>query len=241
MKSKFCFLILLAVALPILSDPILFPVKVNASTYISKVSPNGRYIFLHFEEKIGGGTKSGLRVVDIENGDEFTIFSVPHTHPFLDSAEFYSSVGWLPWPKNGEAPIFILYIKAIYLIVGTGNRTEIGLYKLDISSILNGEPTSTVSPTLLSKKFSSSNYPNPFNPTTTIQYTIPTENKVSINIYDPLGRLIRNLHKNLQAAGTHSTQWDGTDNNGYPLASGQYLYEIISGEQVGVKKMFLLR
>jgi len=85
------------------------------------------------------------------------------------------------------------------------------------------------------------NYPNPFNPETTIRYEIGNTAHVEITIYNLLGEEIRHLVNEMQTAGRYDVRWDGTDNAGRKLASGVYLGKIKAGESVRVKKMMLVR
>lgn len=85
------------------------------------------------------------------------------------------------------------------------------------------------------------NYPNPFNPTTTIIFQISQAGNVKINIFDISGRLIKQLINEQIDAGEYSTIWDGRDNNGKKVSSGIYFYQIISGEFIQSKKMILLK
>jgi hypothetical protein len=76
-------------------------------------------------------------------------------------------------------------------------------------------------------KFTLSNYPNPFNSQTIIQFELPQASTVSLNIYNLRGELIKSLsNEQTWAAGYHSLIWDGTDNQNRPVSSGVYLYQI---------------
>ena len=86
-----------------------------------------------------------------------------------------------------------------------------------------------------------SNYPNPFNPTTTLRYDLPEDSHVSIMIFDLMGREIRTLINKQQSAGIKSIMWDGTNDLGQPLSAGMYLYRISAGDFHSVKKMVLLK
>ena len=86
-----------------------------------------------------------------------------------------------------------------------------------------------------------SNYPNPFNPTTTLTYFLPKNENVYISIHDANGRLIRNLVKEQGSAGRNSVKWDGTNNQGQKLSAGLYFYTIETGELRKTKKMILLK
>jgi len=68
------------------------------------------------------------------------------------------------------------------------------------------------------------NYPNPFNPSTTISYALPFESNVEINIFDIMGRLIRTFNINSQNAGYQNVLWNGKNENNEQVASGIYLY-----------------
>jgi len=88
----------------------------------------------------------------------------------------------------------------------------------------------------------SSNYPNPFNPTTSFDFTLPIEKTVSVKIYDIAGRLVRTLINNeTRLAGTHVANWDGKDNSGLSVVSGTYLYSLEYGNFRQSRTMTLLK
>lgn len=80
------------------------------------------------------------------------------------------------------------------------------------------------------------NYPNPFNPTTSISWHMPVAAKVSLKVYDVLGRMVANLVDDQRPAGTYRVMFDV---NKYNLASGIYLYKLQAGETSQIKKMIL--
>jgi hypothetical protein len=85
------------------------------------------------------------------------------------------------------------------------------------------------------------NYPNPFNPATTIKFAIPTETRVQIAVFDITGRLVKVLIDNVLPAGEYLTVWDGTDQNGFKVSSGIYIYRMYADEFVTSKKMMLAK
>ena len=85
------------------------------------------------------------------------------------------------------------------------------------------------------------NFPNPFNPSTSIRYVIPTRASVSVEVYDLSGRLVARLVDARQEKGPHSIAWNGTDYRGNPVSSGVYLYRLTAGGETVSKKMVLLR
>jgi hypothetical protein len=91
----------------------------------------------------------------------------------------------------------------------------------------------------------SSNYPNPFNPETKIQYTVGSRQihplPVTLKIYNILGQLVRTLVDEPKEAGTYEVRWDGRDENGNEVASGVYFYKLQAGDFTQTKKMVLVR
>jgi hypothetical protein len=93
----------------------------------------------------------------------------------------------------------------------------------------------------LNEGFSADNYPNPFNPLTTITFTIPYDDKVVVKIYDIAGRLVRTLLDEQRIAGMHSMVWDSRNAFGAEVASGMYIYQIVYRGKVMNKKLLLVR
>lgn len=85
------------------------------------------------------------------------------------------------------------------------------------------------------------NFPNPFNPTTVINYVLPGRADVEISVYDILGRKIAVLLSETQSAGPHAVSWDGTDRFGKTVASGVYFYRLQAGDNLETRKMMLLK
>lgn len=85
------------------------------------------------------------------------------------------------------------------------------------------------------------NFPNPFNPTTTLTFNLPKPSDVNLIIYDITGRKIRNLISSAYPAGSHQIQWDGKDYSGNSVASGIYIYRIDTNNYTQSRKMMLLK
>jgi len=85
------------------------------------------------------------------------------------------------------------------------------------------------------------NYPNPFNPSTTIEYELPKSGPVRLTIYNLLGQKVRTLLNARQNAGRHHVVWDGCDETCRPVSSGVYYYRLEAGVTTQTKKMMLLR
>ncbi len=86
-----------------------------------------------------------------------------------------------------------------------------------------------------------SNYPNPFNPETKIEYSIPSESKIELSIYNIKGQKVKTLIKGTQQSGSYTIIWEGKDDNGKPVGSGLYFYKLRTEDKVLTKKMLLLK
>jgi hypothetical protein len=84
------------------------------------------------------------------------------------------------------------------------------------------------------------NYPNPFNPSTTISFLIPVPTRVALKVYNVQGNLIKTLLDQMQNAGVYSVVWNGTNNQEERVASGLYVYRLHAGAFSQAGKMILL-
>ena len=85
------------------------------------------------------------------------------------------------------------------------------------------------------------NFPNPFNPTTTIRYALSQGAHVTLRIYNGLGQLVATLVDEFQAAGHKANVWNGTNDSGLRVASGMYMYRMTAGSLTDTKRMLLLK
>lgn len=85
------------------------------------------------------------------------------------------------------------------------------------------------------------NYPNPFNPTTTISFTLAEAGPASLRIYNSKGQLVRQLANSEFFAGQHSLVWDGRDTAGRPVSSGLYFYRLSTKNYQQTRKMILMK
>jgi hypothetical protein len=87
----------------------------------------------------------------------------------------------------------------------------------------------------------SQNVPNPFNPETTIRFTLPSSERVALSVYAANGALVRTLVDGVQPSGTHNITWDGHDSKGNAVSSGVYFYRLSAGKFNETRKMVLLK
>lgn len=85
------------------------------------------------------------------------------------------------------------------------------------------------------------NYPNPFNPTTTISYSLPSDGKVNLNVYNIKGQLVTTLVSGEQLSGSYEVVWNGKDKNENKVSSGIYFYKLSTKDETIMKKMLLLK
>ncbi|MFQ6610117.1 MAG: T9SS type A sorting domain-containing protein [Fidelibacterota bacterium] len=100
---------------------------------------------------------------------------------------------------------------------------------------------STDTPTIVEEYSLSNNYPNPFNPTTTIGYAVKEAGDVSIIVYDMLGREVNVLVNDYLQPNNYSVVWNGMNSNNQQVASGVYYYKMITNGFVDTKKMLFVK
>ncbi|MDD3577485.1 MAG: carboxypeptidase regulatory-like domain-containing protein, partial [Candidatus Cloacimonetes bacterium] len=104
-----------------------------------------------------------------------------------------------------------------------------------LGPVSNGDDVIPVTATVLN-----GNYPNPFNPETTISYDIKDASQVSLEVYNLKGQLVRSLVNQNQNSGRYRVVFDGRDSKGNPLSSGIYLYRLNTGSYTSTRKMMLM-
>ena len=85
------------------------------------------------------------------------------------------------------------------------------------------------------------NVPNPFNPVTSIQFRLPEQSQVTLNVFDILGRKVRTLVNESKESGTYSVLWNGTTDSGESVGSGVYIYELTTPQFTSARKMIIIK
>ena len=190
------------------------PYKNKLSYRLPPLPPSGA-----FDVRFNGGTK-----ITTENKSEIEVMS-PYKSLNISYDVILNSVAYHHWvltSTNGEE----------YILEGTGGEITV-----PSSERFTLEHKATIPTTFTLHQ----NFPNPFNPITTLRYDLPIDNFVILTVHDMLGRMIVQLVGTTQGAGFKSVEWDGTDHMGRPVSAGVYLYRIQSGEFVQTKKMVLVK
>jgi hypothetical protein len=221
----------------------------------------GRYIAHLKENSIGINVNQDISQF-FKYNDEFTNFTqtVTHQHPrrirnFFNGymivngfntslTEFYSIDDAIP-RKIGEMDIHRVVLQSFLFPEEKKliQRTGAGIHVYDIDyTVSEKEYIIPYSSTRLH-----GNFPNPFNPETTIQFSIgnvsasPNVGNVEINVYNVRGQLVRKLIDDYFEVGTHTVEWNGKDDDGRNVGSGIYFYQMRVGDSIETKRMVLLK
>ena len=157
----------------------------------------------------------------------------------------------LPEGTGGTAPLTyrlapalpagLEFDAATRTIAGTPLAAGAPVYTYTVTDA-NGASASLALQTLPVEFALADNFPNPFNPATTIQYALPQAADVVLIVYNVVGQPVRTLVAEHQGAGRYVVDWDATDDGGHRLSSGMYFYRLQAGDEFReVKKMLLLK
>ncbi|MDD2332032.1 MAG: choice-of-anchor J domain-containing protein, partial [Candidatus Cloacimonetes bacterium] len=109
----------------------------------------------------------------------------------------------------------------------------------DVEVTGTGAGEDDLAPVVATKLFN--NYPNPFNPETTIRFSVKEASPVTIEIYNVKGQRVRTLVNETKASGNYDVTWNGKDNHGRNVSSGIYYYKMNAGKFSSTKKMILMK
>jgi len=120
--------------------------------------------------------------------------------------------------------------------------SEDTIYEQQLAVIcLDEMPTSAFEQIVPDRPELGQNVPNPFNPSTRIDFSLPADGRTVMRIYDARGREVRMLLSGVLPAGDHALTWDGTDDDGRELASGTYFYQLEADGKLQTRKSLLLK
>jgi hypothetical protein len=173
---------------------------------------------------------------------------------FDDVLVYFEGVPWLPIDPN-SGTILAGQNAGITITYDTSNLVE-GEYTANITITSNdpAEPEVIIPVTLTVGYVNTEqeilpvvtklqgNYPNPFNPTTTISFSVAqTSSFVNLEVFNIKGQKVKKLVDEILPAGQHSVTWNGKDENGKSVASGVYFYKMKAGQYTSTKKMILMK
>ena len=147
----------------------------------------------------------------------------------------------LTYRLSPALPAGLSFDAATRTIAGTPRAAGEPVYTYTVTDA-NGASASLALHTRPAEFALAANFPNPFNPATTIQYALPQAADVELMVYNVVGQPVRTLVAEHQSAGRYAVEWDATDDSGRSLSSGMYFYRLqAGGEFREVKKMLLLK
>ena len=147
----------------------------------------------------------------------------------------------LTYTLSPELPAGLSFDAATRTISGTPQAEGAPVYTYTVTDAL-GASVAMLLHTRPAAFSLASNYPNPFNPATTIRYALPQAADVRLTVYNVVGQAVRTLVAEHQSAGRYLVAWDATNDNGHSLSAGIYFYRLqAGGEFHAVKKMLLLK
>ena len=181
-------------------------------------------LYVHEDKLYEANYTAGLRVMDISYDGDLSLDAIREVayfdvHPQSDEPGFFGAWSSYPFFESG-----IIVVSSM----------EDGLFVLASSS--SGDVTSAESEELPAEVALLGNYPNPFNPETTIRYALPQAGKVRLAVYDLLGQEVAVLVDGSRPAGQHTMRFYGGD-----LPSGSYVYRLQVGEEVVARTMTLVK
>ena len=156
--------------------------------------------------------------------------------------DYYNPINDFETPFNADVRYFFEEDEEDYMLLTSETGISLYKYEYDNSSVSDNE--------ISSENYQFSNYPNPFNSSTTISFSLNTENteNTEISIFNIKGQKVKTLecinHVNAEATRSlHSITWNGDDNSGRAVSSGIYFYRLKTGDGKfsSTKKMILLR
>ena len=199
---------------------------------------------LHTPSSYGGTSNVGGQYIS-NASTQFNVYTLEWTpEQMIFSVNGYVHYTYNPNPQNSEtwpfdAPQYLLMNIAIESSI-TSSFTETEM-EIDYVRVYEASTLSNQAETVPVYFNAVQNFPNPFNPLTTLKYDLLEDSFVEIKIYDMLGNLVNNLVNQNQMQGYKSVQWNATNNQGQPVSTGLYFYTIQAGDYIQTKKMLLLK
>jgi hypothetical protein len=218
-KSIFTLIVLLTTSLTFL---------VGRSFRVAQV-PNGSKFSCNTCHNNGGGSSRNLfgKEVELITGSSSTNFWGPQLAALDSDGDGFTNGEELQdpngeWTPGSDAP------GDFSLVTHPGDATDFPVSVKQLAEIPNDYMLSN-------------NYPNPFNPTTSITFSIPENSDVLLEVYNSLGERVRMLVNDNYSSGSYSTIWNGRDDFGYEVNSGVYIYRIVAANFVDSKRMILMK
>jgi hypothetical protein len=217
-----------------LTNKVVFALAVNGTNLFAGTYRGGVF----------RSTDNGTSWSEANNGltdSTVNAFEVWGTSVFAgtDNGVFLSTDNGTSWTVAGleSTSVGVLAISGTNLFAGTGSRyvgpRGTGLWRRPLSELVDVDETGGPLPGHYSL---AQNFPNPFNPSTTIGYVLPRRSHVTLTVFNTLGQLVAMLVEGEMPAGSHEVKFDASR-----LPSGVYLYRLQAGNHIEVRKALLMK
>ena len=161
---------------------------------------------------------------------------------FADGLYSLQNEGMTPGGTTGESRHYKATTMVAEPMGNDGTSSSFGISVVIPVTAIEGPTDVPPEPQQVWNYFLGHNYPNPFNPMTTIRFDLPQPAQVTIKIYDVSGRLVRVLRDGTEEdAGSHKAIWRGRDDTGRAVAAGVYFYRLESGKFRETRRMVLIK
>ncbi len=205
------------------------------------ISPQ-QFTRMTFRYKLDNGNNDHLvAIVSIRNTDSLTmgLGSIVIEDKSTDSWSLATVL--IDYTEVGGTPGFAVVQFVLEDRTGGDPPSRDAFFIIDDVELSLATAINDDNPIVPDKSHLYNNYPNPFNPETTIKYHLAKSSQVRLIIYNQLGQVVTTLVNEHQSAGAKTVSWDGMDISGTQLSSGVYIYRIEAGDFVASKKMMLLK
>ena len=207
------------------SATLTFSIKINATLTFNLA-------FFGAGKLVPTASDDGASIPEFISGQPVNAFTLPSATGGTEP---------LTYTLSPELPAGLSFDSATRTISGTPQAEGSPLYIYTVTDALGASVTMQLQ-TRPAAFALATNYPNPFNPATTIQYALPQAADVQLTVYNVVGQVVRTLVAEHQSAGRYLVAWDATNDNGQSLSAGVYFYRLqAGGEFHAVRKMLLLK
>ena len=152
------------------------------------------------------------------------------------------SAGSWTWTESGDIDLTNYIGQTAYVAWKfTSTDAASATWEVDEIQIMGTTGTANFEDVNEAKVFAVKNYPNPFNPTTNIAFTLQKDTNVEVSIYNVKGQLVKTFAEQSFKAGERSVVWNGEDNSNNTVTSGVYFYKVSTPEKSVIKKMVMIK
>jgi hypothetical protein len=166
-------------------------------------------------------------------------------YPVYHSTNYYAGIASYQADNGHGGAIRTMWFGFSYMYLrNNGLSSPIDRFEIarDVFGWMQNLTKPDITPAVTPKSYNlAQNFPNPFNPSTTIKFDMKEKGLVTVKVYDVAGRLVRTLANEVRDAGAYSILWDGRNNLGADAASGIYFYKMETAGFQATKKLVLLR